>query len=208
MTRAQLALVLLLSAATVAPATATPLEDRLREQLQATTTQLRDLQAGQATAEAAKAAAEKERDALKAKLGSGGPDASRELASAKSQNAALRSQVESTKSELAAASSRAADTSARLASAEAELAQLRSKVGASTAAAASSAASLKSCLDANGRLVDTGRELVALHQKRYGHGTFPPLQLLRTQIENEAQAMGDKITGNAIIPNAAGGAPK
>ncbi|MBC7521712.1 MAG: hypothetical protein H7268_11560, partial [Sandarakinorhabdus sp.] len=162
MTRAQLALVLLLSAAAIEPATATPLEDRLREQLQATTTQLRDLQAGQATAEAARAAAERERDALKAKLGGGGPDASRELAAARSQNAGLRSQVESAKADLAAASSRAADLGTRLASADSELAQLRGKVGASTAAAASSAVSLKSCLDANGRLVDTGRDLVAL----------------------------------------------
>ncbi|MBC7522573.1 MAG: hypothetical protein H7268_15955, partial [Sandarakinorhabdus sp.] len=96
----------------------------------------------------------------------------------------------------------------RLACADPELAHLRGKVGASTAAAARSAVSLKSCLDANGRLVDTGRDLVALHQKRYGHGSFPPLQLLRTRIENEAQAMGDKVNSNAIIVNTDGGAPK
>ena len=43
------------------------------------------------------------------------------------------------------------------------------------------------------RLVATGRELVALHEKRYGKHRYEPLQLARTKIENEAQAMGDRI---------------
>lgn len=208
MTRGPFALVVLLSATIMMPAMATPLEDRLREQLQATTSQLRDVQASQATLEAAKTAAEKDRDALKAKLGKGGPEASRELAAAKSQNTALRSQVDSSKAELALANGRAADLVARLASAPAELGQLRASSGASTVAAASSAAAFKTCLDTNHRLVETGRDLVTLHQKRYGNGSFPPLQLLRTKIENEAQAMGDMVNNNLIIPNADAGAPK
>ena len=69
MRAAATALLLLLAAA---PATATPLEDRLREQLRAVTTQLRDLQAQQSGGDAGRIAAEKERDALKAKLAAGG----------------------------------------------------------------------------------------------------------------------------------------
>ena len=48
---------LLLSAVTMVPAWATPLEDRLREQLQSTVTQLREAQGRQASLEAAKTAA-------------------------------------------------------------------------------------------------------------------------------------------------------
>lgn len=201
-------LILLLSAAAMAPAAATPLEDRLREQLQSTVTQLREIQGSQATLEAAKAAAEKERDVLKAKLGSGSPAASKELAAARSQNAALGARIGVAQSELAAANGRAAELAAKLGGAETELAQLRTAAKASNAAAAGNAAALQACVDRNSRLVGTGRELVALHQKRYGHGNFPPLQWLRTRIENEAQAMGDKVSAAAIVPDPVAGAPK
>ena len=74
--RARFAFAALLTLAS--PAVATPLEDRLREQLRATVTQLRDVQASQATLQAAKDAAEKERDALKAaKPKAAAPDTSR-----------------------------------------------------------------------------------------------------------------------------------
>lgn len=193
-----------------APATATELEDRLREQLRAVTTQLRDLQAGQAGAEAARIAAEKERDALKAKLAGGGgtPAASRELAAAKSQNATLASRLGAAEAGQAEARTRGDALSARLASSDAELVRLRAAAATNTATATANAAALTGCTDRNARLVVTGRELVTLHQKRYGNGDFPPLQLLRTRIENEAQAMGDRITVDAIILNAAEPTPK
>ena len=54
----------------------------------------------------------------------------------------------------------------------------------------------------------TGRELVTLHQKRYGHGDFPPLQLLRTRIEAEAQAAGDKVAADTLTVNSAESSPK
>ncbi len=207
-------LILILSAA--APAAATSLEDRLREQLQSTVTQLREIQGSQATLEAAKAAAEKERDALKAKLGSGSPTASRELAAAKSkelaaaknQNAALAARIAAAQSELVAANGRAAELAAKLGGAQTELAQSRTTASASSAAFAGNASALQTCVDRNARLVTTGRDLVALHRKRYGHGSFPPLQLLRTRIENEAQAMGDKVNADAIVLNGAATAPK
>ncbi len=193
--------------ATAAPALATPLEDRLREQLQSTVTQLRELQNGKAALEAAKAAAEKERDALKAK-GSVSPVATRELAAAKSANAVLNARAGAAATELAAANARTADLAAKLQAAQTELGQQRAAAAASSATATATATSLQACTDRNARLVATGRDLVKLHQKRYGHGNFPPLQLLRTRIEAEAQAMGDKVAADAIVVNPGQGAPK
>jgi len=201
-------LIMLSSVAMIAPAAATPLEDRLREQLQSTVTQLREIQGNQSVLEAAKAAAEKERDAMKAKQGNVSPTASRDLAAAKMQNAALGARIGVAQSELAAANGRVADLVTRLAGAQTELSQLRTTAIAGNAAAAGLATALQTCGEANFRLVDTARELVALHQKRYGHGTFPPLQLLRTRIESEAQARGDRISAAAIVPNAAAAAPR
>lgn len=204
MSATRLILVLLLLAGSAAPGLATPLEDRLRQQLQATTTQLRDLQAAQAPLEAAKASAEKERDALKAKGGSAPkPAASRELAAAKSQNAALGAKASTAAAALVAANARADGLAAQLATAQTELTQAREAVGARNAATARDAAALQLCTDRNARLVATGRELVALHEKRYGRHSFPPLQLLRTRIETEAQAMDDKVAADAI-PGPAG----
>ena len=199
--------VLLLLAAV--PAAATPLEDRLREQLTSTVTQLRELQNGKAALEAAKLAAEKERDAAKARAPAGAtPAAARELAAARSQNAALSARAGAAAAEFAAANARAAETTAQLTTAQAELAQLRATAAASTAAAAEGATALTACTDRNARLVTAGRDLMALHVKRYGRRNFKPLQILRTRIEAEAQAAGDRIAADAIIPNAVPGARK
>ncbi|MFZ4689695.1 MAG: hypothetical protein ACOYLS_10705 [Polymorphobacter sp.] len=187
---------------------ATPLEDRLREQLQSTTTQLREAQGRLGALETAKTAAEQERDALKAKSAGASPTASRELSAAKSQNSALRSQLDAGKTELAAANARVAELTATLAASRTELGQARLGAEAANATAATNASAIKACYDANVRLVATGRELVALHSKRYGNGTFPPLQLLRTKIENEAQAMGDRVNSDAIVVNPASEPPK
>ncbi|WP_310474736.1 hypothetical protein [Sandarakinorhabdus sp.] len=198
MRAAATALLLLLAAA---PATATPLEDRLREQLRAVTTQLRDLQAQQSGADAGRIAAEKERDALKAKLAAGGGSV-RELAAARSQSAALGSRLAEAEASAAEQRSRADALATRLAASESGLAEQRQAAATSAAALAASAAALTSSAERNMRLVTTGRELVALHIKRYGRHNFPPLQLLRTRIENEAQGMGDRITVDAIVPAA------
>lgn len=182
-----------------APAMATPLEDRLREQLRAVTTQLRDLQTQQSGADAGRIAAEKERDAMKAKLAAGG-GSGRELAAARSQLAALGSRLAEAEASAAEQRSRADGLANRLAASESGLAEQRRAAAASAAALAANTAALNSCTDRNMRLVSTGRELVALHIKRYGRHNFPPLQLLRTRIENEAQGMGDRITVDAIVP--------
>lgn len=200
---------LLLAVSVTAPAGATPLEDRLREQLQSTTTQLRELQTKQAGLEAAKASAEKERDLAKAK-GSAAPaaDVSRELAAARSQNAAISARASTAASALAAANSRNAELTSQLGTARAELGQLRAAAATSGTSLTASATALQDCTDRNGRLVAAGREMARLHAKRYGGGDFPLFQVQRTRIENEAQAMSDKINADVIVVNADPTAPK
>jgi len=127
------------------------------------------------------------------------------LAAARSEASALRGEVDSGKTALAAADRRAADAAARATRAESELAEVKARSG---AAATAQALALNQCIDANARLVTTGRDLVALHIKRYGRGDFPPLQLQRTKIENEAQAMADRVNADKFILNSAPVAPK
>ncbi len=198
---------LIMLALAAAPAAATPLEDRLREQLQSTVTQLRELQNGKAALEAAKAAAEKERDAAKAKPKASADDG-RALAAAKSQNAALSAKAGATATALAAAQARIAELTTGLTAAQTEVAQLQQGTAATTASATASAAALQACADRNMRLVATARDLVTLHQRRYGFGSFPPLQILRTRIETEAQAAGDKVNADIMPPLPAAGAKK
>ena len=69
-------IVVLVSMSGAATAQSDSLENRLREQLRSTVTELRDLQSSQAALQAAKDKAEKERDALKAKMAKGGAQAS------------------------------------------------------------------------------------------------------------------------------------
>lgn len=182
-----------------APVAATPLEDRLREQLRLTVGQLNDLKASQATLEAAKASAEKERDLAKAKARpTADVGVSRELAAVRSQNAALTARAGEAAIELSTATARTNDLAARLKAAEADLAQQRAAAATSGTAATAAAATLQACNERNARLVATGRDLVALHVRRYGARKYLPLQLLRTKIETEAQAMGDRIAANAV----------
>lgn len=182
------------------PAAATPLEDRLREQLQSVTTQLRDIQAQQATLEAAKASAEKERDALKANAGEGSASA-RELAAARAAAAAERSRATATAAEVGKANSKIADLTAKLSAAQAEAGAARAVAAQGSERIAAQAVDIQACTDRNMRLVATGRELIAIYVQRYRDHNFPPLQLSRAKIENEAQAMQDKLNSDQIIPN-------
>ncbi len=196
----RLAPLLLLLAA--APALATPLEDRLREQLQSVTTQLRDAQGQIAAAEAAKTAAEKERDALKAKAGEGGAS-SRELAAARAEAEAERRRVAATAAEVTKANAQISDLTGKLSAAQAELGKTRIAAAQAESRFNAQSASLQDCTDRNGRLVTTARELIAMYVKRYHDYNFPPLQLSRAKVENEAQAMQDKVNADKIVPNPA-----
>ena len=185
-------------------AAATPLEDRMRDQLRATVTQLRDLQAQQAGLAAAKAQAEKERDAAKASA-KPAPDvgAARALAGARGEAAAAASRAATAETALATANARLTEAGERLKAQDAALAQLRTAAAGDKAAATQRLTALEACTARNTRLVGTARELVTLHEKRYGTRRYAPLQLARTRIETEAQAMGDRIAKDVEPPAAA-----
>jgi len=187
------------------PAGATPLEDRMRDQLRSTVAELRALQVSQAELTAAKLAAEKERDAAKAAPKASAPDAgaARALAAARSEGSAAASRADAAEAALATANARLTEAGERLRAQDAQVAQARSAAASSQQAATASAASLEACSARNVRLVDTGRELVALHIKRYGARKYQPLQLARVKIENEAQAMGDRVAADVEPPKTA-----
>ena len=202
MTAARLAALLALLTATAAAAT--PLEDRMRDQLRATVTQLRDLQAQQAGLAAAKAQAEKERDAAKAGARPA-PDAgaARALSGARGEAAAAAARASAAEAALETANARLTEAGERLNARDTELAVLRAAAAADKAAATERLTSLEACTARNMRLVATGRDLVALHEKRYGARRYEPLQLARTKIETEAQAMGDRIAKDVEPPQTA-----
>ncbi len=179
---------------TATAAAATPLEDRLRDQLRSTVTQLRDLQAQQASLTSAKEQAEKERDAAKASA-KPAPDAgaARALAGARGEAAAAAARASTAETALDTANARLTEAGERLKARDIELAQLRTAAAVDKSAATERLTALEACTARNTRLVATGRELVALHEKRYGKHRYEPLQLARTKIESEAQAIGDRI---------------
>jgi chromosome segregation ATPase len=188
----RLAVVMLVALAT--PLAAQSIEDRLRDQLRLTTTQLHDLQSNQASLEASKAAAEKELAALKGKPVKPADDAA--LATARASAAAAGDRAAKAEAAAAAAGGRADAAQAELSAARTEIAQLRRSASASSAAAATSAASLQVCTDRNAHLVATGNALVAAWQQRLGNAHYRPWQIARTEWDNALQAYGDQIYAN------------
>jgi chromosome segregation ATPase len=195
-------LLMLAAGLVAAPVAATPLEDRLRDQLRSTVVKLRALQAAQAGLEAAKTAAERERDAAKAQPRHAGPDAAttRALAAARSAGSSAAARAAAAETELATTSSQLTEAGERLRAVNAELAQARAAATAGTARATAVETALTEANTRNARLVTTGHELVALHEKRYGHRRYLPLQLARRRIETEAQAMGDRVAADVQPP--------
>ena len=180
------------------------LEGKLREQLRASVQQLRDLQANQASLEAAKKSAEAERDALKAKLASAGkgsrPSAAdqQELARLRSENERLRADAR------AAAGSRQQATEQQLAAMQAKLdaAVAESKAAQATAASASAVEQdlrwgVTTCASRNEQLVKLANDMVADYEKGGSRGFLqrsePFLKLGKVAQQNQAQLWGDKV---------------
>ena len=187
--------------AVAVPAAGQSLENRLRDQLRATTAQLNDAQTALASANAAKAAAEAERDAAKAKAAAPAADP-RALAAARAETAAAAARAQSAGAGLAQANAEAAALRSRLAAAQAELAQARQAASTSGAATGQLTALIGACAANNAELVATGREVLAAYTARFGNGYFPPLQLARVRFENAAQVYGDRIAANRFVaPN-------
>ena len=176
--------------ATAGAAHAQSLEDRLRSQLSATVAELRELKAAQAGLAADKAAAEKERDALKTKL----------AAAKRSQAPAHPSQAELD----AARAEQATADQARLDAATAEnqrlaqdLARLTAEHQQTIAQANADASALKLCRAKHAELAATANEILAAYDHVSAAGVLarrePVTGLGRLPAQRRVQAYADRL---------------
>lgn len=201
----------LLSASSAAWAQADSLENRMREQLRSTTSQLRDLQANQATLQAAKEAAEKERDALKAKSGKSNVDSNvvismrKEIARLREENSSLSASANTAKAEANAATAKAtnATTDAERAN-RLEMERLKTEATRSTATLTDVKSAVEACATKNQNLIKISTDILDSSQ-HVGIGSVlwrkeKLLGLKRVQLENAAQGIGDKIYSDKFNP--------
>lgn len=179
-------------------ARAQSLEDRLRSQLTATVSQLRDAKAGQADLAAQKARAEQERDALKAKLAAAeaklrgaraetrpSPDASgAALDKAKAEQLALdQVQLDATVAE-----------NRRLTQ---QIAQLRTEHDQQAAQLTANTQSLAVCRAKHAEVVTLAKEILAAYDHVTGAGMLqrrePFTGLKRVQVQKLVQGFGDRL---------------
>ncbi|HEX4080438.1 MAG TPA: hypothetical protein VHX61_16370 [Rhizomicrobium sp.] len=177
-----------------APAGAQTLEDRLRDQLRATMNQVQQLQDQQATLEAEKTQAEKERDQLKAQLAAAqakpvhtGPSAA-EL----QKEAELEVDVEKYKEASAQAATGAQQVQADRDKAQTGLADAQKQLGI--------------CEDKNAQLLKTGNDILDAYQK-FDLGDAiganePFIGIKRVELENEAQGFDDRLYEGKFNPKA------
>jgi chromosome segregation ATPase len=182
------------AAVSAAPAQAQTLEDRLRDQLRATMNQVQQLQDQQATLQAAKTEAEKERDQLKAQLATAqakpvhtGPSAA-EL----QKEAALEADVEKYKEAAAQAASGTQQVQADRDKAQTGLADAQKQLGI--------------CEDKNAQLLKTGNDILDAYQK-FDLGDAvganePFIGIKRVELENEAQGFDDRLHAGRFDPKA------
>jgi hypothetical protein len=188
MRRLLIASALLLASA--GAASAQSLEDRLRSQLSATTAELRELKSAQAGLAADKAAAEKERDGLKAQLAA----AKRKQAPAHPSQAEL----DAARAEQAAADQVRFDAAAaenqRLSQ---ELAKLTADHQRTTAQANADAAALKVCRVKHAELTVTANDILAAYDHVSAAGLLvrhePVTGLGRLPAQRRVQAYSDRL---------------
>jgi chromosome segregation ATPase len=190
------AIVFALLAATFAasPACAQSLEDRLRDQLRATLNELHELQDQQATLQAQKAAAEQERDALRAQLAKAQaqPAHPGESAAAKAQTQALAAEVAHYKT-----------TAEQVTGAAQQVQADRDKLQTSLAGTQKL---LGNCEDKNTKLLKVGNEILDAYQQ-YDLGDAiganePFIGTKRVELENTAQAFDDRLHEGKFDPHA------
>jgi uncharacterized protein (DUF3084 family) len=193
-----------LAAVSAASAASQTDDDRLRDQLRSTVTQLRELQDSQATLMAQKAAAEQERDALKKKVGSrsaGTAVARRDAAVI----AGLRADLAKAQADNAQLAAGAQATGAELAKTKQLLAQATAQGQALAADRDGLKATLATCAAHNAQLYKTGREILDAYA-RVDLTTVmakkePFLGLKRVQLENLAQDYRDALEDGVFTPN-------
>ncbi len=182
-------------------AQAQSLEDRLRTQLVATTSQLQQAQAAQTSLQADKAAAEKARDALKARLAT----AEAQLRAAKRATPAVQPATEQQQqAQLQQLTQANAEAATQLSGARAdaerlnrELATLRAERDHLNAAAEAGVASLNACKAKNVQAIAVAKDILAAFDRTSLLGVAmrkePFTRLKRVQIEQLEQDFGDRI---------------
>ncbi len=194
------ALVLAATMGLAGPGHAQSLEDKLRSQLRSVLGQLHDLQNTQASLEADKAAAEQERDALKAKLAAGGaraprtapasPAALAELNQAKAENARLIEAVQQAQAEIA----KYRDAYAHVVDSNQQVHAERDRLAQD---ASSATQALAVCETKNIQLVKIGRDVLAAYTKVGVKDALergePMIGLKRVKMERIAQDYADKV---------------
>lgn len=193
--------------ATPALAQNATMETRLRDQLRQTVVQLRDLQNNQAALEAAKVAAEKERDALKAKLASAqksppkaGTDSSasaQQVTDLRARNSGLQERIDAERAQLTKANAEMLKANELIAQLQAEKVQYKQAAVTDAAPLADAKAAVEACLVKNQKLVEISNEILTAYEN-IGVGKVirarePFIQSKRVEIENIAQGFGDQI---------------
>jgi chromosome segregation ATPase len=176
------------------PALAQSLEDRLRDQLRAQMNQVQQLQDQLASLQAAKTAAEKERDDLKAQLAAAKAQSARPSHSAADvrKEAELESQVMQFKDAAKQATGTVQQAQADRDKAQKSLDDLQKKVAV--------------CEDKNTRLFKTGSDILNAYQN-FDMGDAiganePFIGIKRVELENEAQGFDDRLHQDKYDPNA------
>lgn len=192
----RLALALLLTPLLASVSSAQSSDEALRERLRQVTLQLRQVQDDQATLQAQKAAAEHERDEVKKQLAA----AQGELARTKHEGtrvAAVQQDLEKAKDALAQATSSAQQS-------DAERQKLQTNVTNTTTL-------LSACESKNAELLKVGHEILdAYSQFDFGEAlgaNEPFIQQHRVELENQAQAFGDRIDNGRYDPRSIRPAP-
>jgi len=203
------ALAALALTSTVAPAQT--LDDKLRAELTSVLAQLHDLQNSQSGLVAGKAAAEHERDALKAKLAKAGggaravsPAVQAALTAEQAKTAQLTDQLQQAQAELANYKDAFAQASQATQQMQAERDRLKVQVSAGGQA-------LADCETKNIQLLTVGREILSAYEhitvaQAMARGE-PVLGLERAKLERIAQGYGDQLYGAKFDIRAVKAAP-
>jgi chromosome segregation ATPase len=175
------------------PSCAQTLEDRLRDQLRSTLNELHELQDQQASLQAQKAAAEKERDGLKDELAKAQtkPAHAGETAAAKAQAQALATQVVQYKAAVDQANGTAQQAQADRDKLQAALADAQKQLG--------------TCADKNAKLLKIGNEILDAYQEfDVGEAIAanePFISIHRVELENMAQDFDDRLHDGRFAPH-------
>jgi uncharacterized protein YPO0396 len=174
-----------------APASAQSLEDRLRDQLRSTLNELHEAQDQQAVLQAAKTAAEQERDALKAQLAAAKAQVTHAGQSAASSRA-FEMEIAKYKVAYTQAAGNAQQAKADHDTLQSGLADAQKQLGL--------------CEDKNAALLKLGNEILAAYEN-FDIGDAvganePFIGAKRVELENIAQGFGDRLHDGKFNPGA------